>query len=108
MFIALSAVYTLIGNPKPTKVLLYLTMAYVSINPIPFTFFCVIIKMISRFFNDTFHNVIHIIFIVEKIIKVLWCIPPQSVHIVPEIAFGLINKLFCRNKFYLHVFSIIV
>ncbi|PQB16084.1 hypothetical protein CW298_2483 [Salmonella enterica subsp. enterica serovar Muenchen] len=64
--------------------------------------------MISRFFNDTFHNVIHIIFIVEKIIKVLWCIPPQSVHIVPEIAFGLINKLFCRNKFYLHVFSIIV
>lgn len=29
---------------------------------------------------------------------------PQSVHIVPEITFGLFNKLFCRNKFYLHIF----
>lgn len=103
-----SDVYTLIDNPKLTKVFLYLTVAYFSINSIPFTFFCVIIKMISRFFNDTFHNVIHIIFIVKKIIKVLWCIPPQSVHIVPEITFGLFNKLFCRNKFYLHIFSIIV
>ncbi|OSL25712.1 hypothetical protein ECQG_01823 [Escherichia coli TA255] len=51
-------------------------MAYFSINPIPFSFFGVIIKMISRFFNDTFHNVIHIVFIVEKIIKIIWCIPP--------------------------------
>lgn len=60
-----SDVYTLIDNPKLTKVFLYLTVAYFSINSIPFTFFCVIIKMISRFFNDTFHNVIHIIFIVK-------------------------------------------
>ncbi|EFR16542.1 hypothetical protein ECDEC2B_2371 [Escherichia coli DEC2B] len=59
--------------------------------------------MISRFFNDTFHDVIHIVFIVDKIIKIIWCIPSQSVHIAPEIIFGLFNKLFCRNKFYLHI-----
>ncbi|MEW2750984.1 hypothetical protein AB1A20_24190, partial [Escherichia coli] len=39
----------------------------------------------------------------EKIIKIIWCIPLQFVHIVPKITFGLFNKLFCRNKFYLHI-----
>ena len=68
MFIAPSAVYTLIDNPKPTKMLFYFHIVNTPGDPFCFLFAFGPIKTDLCFLDNIFNHFVHTLIIFQKMV----------------------------------------
>ena len=103
MLIALSAVYTFIDNPKPTKMLFYFHIVNTPGDPLYFLFTFSPIKMDLCFLDNIFNHFVHILLIFQKIVEMHRLISQSFIHITVITILSLFDKLLCRIKFYFHI-----